>query len=57
MSKRVGTLAFIAPEIISQRYNEKTDIWAVGVIMYQLIYKWRTTIQRNRLIIDATLNH
>lgn len=30
----VGTPHYIAPEIIDQSYDEKCDIWAIGVIAY-----------------------
>jgi formylglycine-generating enzyme required for sulfatase activity len=32
-----GTLAYMAPEAFSGKRNERTDIWAVGVIFYQLL--------------------
>mmetsp|Transcript_43735 Transcript_43735/g.103299 ORF Transcript_43735/g.103299 Transcript_43735/m.103299 type:complete len:457 (+) Transcript_43735:53-1423(+) len=35
----VGTLHFMAPEmLLGQRYGEKIDVWAVGVLMYVLTY-------------------
>lgn len=43
---RVGTLEFMAPEIINLRYDynkvckydEKVDIWALGCVIYELLY-------------------
>jgi serine/threonine protein kinase len=36
----LGTPATMAPEIImNYPYNEKSDLWSVGVMMYQLYYK------------------
>ena len=36
----LGTLATMAPEIIkNQKYNYKVDLWSVGVIIYQLLFK------------------
>ena len=36
----LGTPATMAPEIIMNfPYNEKSDLWSVGVMMYQLYYK------------------
>lgn len=32
-----GTLAYMAPEAFDGKRNERTDIWAVGVIFYQLL--------------------
>lgn len=34
-----GSLLYMAPEIIVNRqYNEKADLWSVGVILYGLLY-------------------
>jgi len=33
----VGTLPYMSPEIFKHNYDQKCDIWAVGVIMYQLL--------------------
>ncbi len=34
-----GSPYYMAPEIISgHRYNNKTDLWSVGIIMYQLLF-------------------
>jgi len=35
----IGTQYYIAPEVIEENYNEKCDIWSVGVILYMLIAK------------------
>ena len=37
MTLRVGTVSYIAPEVINQKYTEKCDIWSCGVIMYLLL--------------------
>jgi serine/threonine protein kinase len=35
-----GTLDYIAPEIIkNESYNEKVDVWALGVIIFELLTK------------------
>lgn len=33
----IGTLFYIAPEVIRNNYNEKCDLWSIGVIMYFLL--------------------
>ena len=38
MIKQCGTLIYMAPEQLNNRlYNKSIDIWAVGVIFYQLL--------------------
>ncbi len=33
-----GTIDYIAPEIVkNQNYNEKVDVWAIGVVIYELL--------------------
>ena len=35
----VGDIYYMAPEVIEEEYDEKCDIWSVGVILYMLITK------------------
>jgi calcium-dependent protein kinase len=37
MNQTYGTAYYIAPEVISTNYNEKCDIWSMGVILYILL--------------------
>lgn len=32
-----GTLMFMAPEVFKDKYNEKIDIWSIGVLLYILM--------------------
>jgi len=35
--EKIGTPAYIAPEILTRKYNEKADIWSIGVVAYVLL--------------------
>ena len=37
MKGEVGTLYYMAPEVILGNYNEKCDVWSCGVILYILL--------------------
>lgn len=33
----MGTAYYIAPEVMKQNYDEKVDIWSIGIIMHVLL--------------------
>jgi calcium-dependent protein kinase len=37
LTERCGTLAYMAPEVVSQRYSLEADLWSAGVMAYQLL--------------------
>ena len=37
LTKKIGTSYFIAPEVLNRNYNEKCDVWSVGVLLFILL--------------------
>ncbi|CAD8073351.1 unnamed protein product [Paramecium sonneborni] len=57
MTKQCGTLIYMAPEQLNNRiYNKAIDIWAAGVIMYQLIVGQHPYYQKGCDLAQAQLN-
>lgn len=36
---RTGTLDYLSPEIISGKYDYRTDVWSLGVLFYLLLFR------------------
>ena len=37
LKQELGTIYYLAPEVIKSKYNEKADLWSAGVILYMLL--------------------
>lgn len=37
MEQKYGTPYYIAPEVLNNKYDEKCDLWSIGVILYILL--------------------
>ncbi|KAL7068193.1 putative calcium-dependent protein kinase [Cryptosporidium serpentis] len=37
MKDRLGTAYYIAPEVLRKKYDEKCDVWSIGVILFILL--------------------
>lgn len=48
MMTQCGTPLYMAPEVIlGNEYNSKSDIWSLGIILYQMMYKKHPFIANN----------
>lgn len=36
-NKPVGTCYYMAPEVLTRCYDERCDIWSLGVVLYMMV--------------------
>ena len=37
LTQELGTIYYIAPEVFRNNYNERADVWSVGIILYTML--------------------
>lgn len=37
LTQELGTIYYIAPEVFKNYYNEKADVWSIGIILYTML--------------------
>ena len=37
MQQKYGTPYYIAPEVLNNSYDEKCDLWSVGILLFTLL--------------------
>ena len=47
MDSQIGTIYFMSPEIIKGSYNEKCDIWSLGILLYYSLYGYPPFVGAN----------
>jgi serine/threonine protein kinase len=53
MWTNTGTVQYKAPEMFAGQYNELIDVWAVGVITYEMIFR---KMPFNKELVKDTVN-
>ncbi|KAI9875262.1 MAG: hypothetical protein M1830_008699 [Pleopsidium flavum] len=53
LSRSVGTTFYVAPELRSNvkgQYNEKVDMYSLGIILFEMCYPLRTNMERDQVL-------
>ncbi|CAG8527185.1 5428_t:CDS:10, partial [Acaulospora morrowiae] len=58
LTRDIGTTLYVAPEVasgnalIGAHYNHKVDIYSLGIIFFEICYKFSTEMERRMIIVD-----
>lgn len=53
MTKSIGTALYVAPELrsgVSGTYNDKVDMYSLGIIFFEMNYSLKTVMERDKMI-------
>jgi translation initiation factor 2-alpha kinase 4 len=55
LTSDIGTPCYVAPEILTGRgrYNNKVDMFSLGICFFEMIYPFNTAMQRNIVLRDV----
>lgn len=57
-TKGVGTVTYASPEQLNQEdYTQKSDIYSLGIICFELFYPISTQMERTRVLTDLKQHH
>ncbi|CAB9514181.1 eIF-2-alpha kinase GCN2 [Seminavis robusta] len=51
LSSQVGTFLYAAPELAAGRYNEKCDVFSMGVVMVEMWSQFKTGMERAHVLL------
>ncbi|KTW27062.1 hypothetical protein T552_02554 [Pneumocystis carinii B80] len=56
LTSGIGTALYIAPELLEHNtkhsYNQKVDMYSLGIILFELCYPFKTTMERIKTILN-----
>jgi serine/threonine protein kinase len=46
LTGNVGTTIYIAPEVLSSHYDEKCDLYSLGIVLFEMTHSFTTGMER-----------